>query len=451
MPSTPETSKEKRSSLSRGLEKAANLIDAASDRYGKPTDREIVERLLQRGINTVVSVPCSITQTIAAEWHDLSKKGQMRLINTVNEHSVVGIAAGVWFGTGEVPLIHMQNSGVTNSADGLISFAKVYKIPILEMVTWRGNDLTDDSEPHQEIGNMTDDLTKLLAGKENNFGMKDGRGFMRRMDEAIRMAQMGGRSVIRLSPAAFRKSYPMSLPVDLEEETEDKILARRERIKESKGSNIGEVLRRYRVSRGEAMAEIVHQHPDAAILFANGFNAREAQGRNTIDREGNFYNAGYMGGTLAIGWGIAKANPDIKVVVVDGDQNAMMGKMHEHFGDGDYPDNLSWYILDNRIGASVGTSKSLKLPWWYYDVARVIRTVPDEPGSFKLPRVKEQGKYFDKEAAKQLARAKEMGPLPVLTLMFRDWIAKQTQVNIRANVSNNVAEVLRVNSAMLEA
>lgn len=443
MPTGPE---KQQSALARGLKKAADLADAASDRFGKPTDRQIVERLRQRGINTVISVPCSITQTMAAEWADLSRNDQMCLINTVNEHNTVGIASGFWFGTGEVPMVLVQNSGVPNLADGIISYANVYKLPMLVMVTWRGSNLTDDSEPHQEIGNITDDLTKIIAGRENNFGMKDGRGFMRRMDDAITRAQAGGRSLIRLSPDAFRKTYPMRLP-EIEEENEEIIVERRARIKEAKGSDMAGVFRRQRISRAEAMQEIVHQHPNAAIVFANGFNSREAQGRLGVDREGNFYNAGYMGGTSAIAWGIAKSNRNIEVVGVEGDQNFMMGKMHEHLGAGDYPDNLSLYILDNRIGASVGTSASLKLPWWYYDIARVVRTIPDEPGSFALPRVKEQGKYFDKEAAKRLA--KDIGPLPALTLMFRDWIIRQTEDNIKGRIIDDVREVIRVNSAGL--
>lgn len=59
--------------------------------------------------------------------------------------------------------------------------------------------------------------------------------------------------------------------------------------------------------------------------------AREAQDK--ADRMGNFYNVGFMGGGLALGWGAAMSEPYLPVVVVDGDQNSEMGKMHEILAD----------------------------------------------------------------------------------------------------------------------
>jgi hypothetical protein len=64
------------------------------------------------------------------------------------------------------------------------------------------------------------------------------------------------------------------------------------------------------VARKDAVDHIVERHPNAAIVFSNGFTARDAQAH--ADRLGNFYNVGYMGGSLAIGWGIAISNPQIE-------------------------------------------------------------------------------------------------------------------------------------------
>jgi thiamine pyrophosphate-dependent acetolactate synthase large subunit-like protein len=138
------------------------------------------------------------------------------------------------------------------------------------------------------------------------------------------------------------------------------------------------------MSREEAIRTIAARHPNAALLFCNGFTSRAA--RATVDHERAFYNIGYMGGTLAIGWGLAMSRPDVDVVVIDGDQNALMSAMKDQLA-ADYPPNLHWYILDNGIGASVGTSESLPLGAMYDDLARIVRTKPDEPGSFVFPRV----------------------------------------------------------------
>src|SRR3989344_3588315 len=189
--------------------------------------------------------------------------------------------------------------------------------------------------------------------------------------------------------------------------------------------SLDSVFARERVSRTEAIRGIIQNHETSAIIFSNGFTAREAQDKN--DRLGNFYNAGYMGGGLAIGWGLAKSNPNIDVIVVDGDQNAEMGKMTEVLAN-DYPDNLHWTILDNGFGVSVGVSESQALPWWYYDLAQVIRTVPDQPGEFKSPRVGGRGAYFDMDEIKLLAD--RVGPLPIQAERFRHWVDLTSRGNL---------------------
>lgn len=399
-------------------------LQHARDRVIKPTDQQIVNRFSERGINTVVSVPCSITATIDAEWQDRASRGEMRLIRAVSENALVGIASGAWLGNGELALVHMQNSGFPNSADGLVSFAAVYGIPVLELVTWRGSDKADDSEPHQAIGRKTGGITREIAGSKNIFGDRLGRGILRAIDKAVDHATAGGVSVIRLSPHAFKKTYLMTEP-NIEEESADAYEERYEKINAEKGSSRREVLQRARISRAEAMQEIVRSHSEAAIIFSNGYNAREAQAN--ADRLGNFYNAGYMGGASAIALGLAIVNPNLEVVWVDGDQNAEMSFVKDNLS-ADYPPKLYGYILDNGIGASVGTSRSIPLAPWYYDLARVIRTLPDGlPGEFKPQRVGAYGKYFEITKAQLLAQ--EIGPLPAHTIRFRHWINQQTKRN----------------------
>lgn len=409
----------------------------ARDRIITPTDRQIVARFSERGIKTVVTVPCSITATLDAQWQDMSDRGEIRLIRAVSENALVGIASGAWLGNGEIALAHMQNSGFTNSADGLLSFAGVYGIPVLEVVTWRGSDQTDDSEPHQAIGKKTGGITREIAGSKNIFGDRLGRGILRAIDKAVDHAEEGGLSIIRLSPQAFKKTYPMSTPSIIEEDV-DEYEERYERIKAEKGSLRREVLKGDRISRAEAMQEIARKHPDAVIIFSNGYNARGGQAQ--ADRLGNFYNAGYMGGASAIALGLASVNPYMEVVWVDGDQNAEMGWVKDNLA-ADYPANLHGYILDNGIGASVGVSRSIPLAPWYYDLAHVIRTIPDGlPGEFMDRRVGAHGKYFETTEAKLLAEA--IGPLPAHTIRFRHWVDQQTKRNRSENLTRQVDDVV---------
>lgn len=402
-----------------GGNRISRLVTGARERFGRPTDVQLVDGLLDRGIRHVVTVPCSITDTVDAIWTDYSRAGEISYWRMVNEHSLGGVANGVYLGTGEIALAHLQNSGVGNAADAFISFAAVYRIPTLALVTWRGNDLKDDSEPHQEIGRRTNSLTRDIADRKSVFGERGGRGILRQLDHALDWASTGNVSILRLSPDAFKKTYPLELKPSLEPDIPT-ILERYEEIRAEKGYPYDRVRATPRVSRVEIIQDIIQRHPTAAIIFSNGFTARDAQ-QNT-DRIGNLYNAGYMGGGLALGWGMAKANPNVEVVVVDGDQNAQMGKMHEVLAN-DYPANLAWEILDNGFGTSVGVSESNPLPWWYYDLARITRIIPDEPGKFRAPRVGARGVYFDSTEA--MALAKEIGPLPAHLQRFRNWVASQ--------------------------
>lgn len=398
--------------------KAKEALKVSKDILSKPSEIQILDRFIDRGIKNFPLVPCSITDTmenLAEQRHD---KNELKLLNTTHEHALAGIAAGVWLGSGELSAIHMQNSGLTNSADGIISFARVYGIPMVALVTWRGSNEKDDSEPHQEIGKRTEKLSRAVFDKDVH-GSRMGRGILKAVDNAINTAYDGGIGVVRLSPEAFNKKHK---PV-LEDFGEFDVKAWEEnyqKIKETKGNASNPFRDIGKISRDEAIHMIIEEHPNAAILFCNGFTARAAQAAN--DRLGNFYNVGYMGGTLAIGWGAAMSNPDMEFVVVDGDQNAQMSTMNENLEE-QYPDNLYRYVLNNRKGSSVGYARSINLSHQIHDTSRIIQIDADD-GKFAYPRVGKKGMYFDTDEAQAMSDL--IGPLPTHTKRFKNWVEQET-------------------------
>lgn len=350
------------------------------------TDAALLQEYIDRGITDIVSVPCSITDT----WHSLaaaeSRRGGVRLVMTTHEGNLAGIAGGIALGTGRPALVHMQNSGLPNAGDGFISFAdpEVHGIPMAVMVTYRGATPADDSEPHQAIGRRTDALCEAIFGPEACVaGDRTGRDLLDAVGASIDAAVAGGIGVVKVADSGFVKTHRPELPPAGESPSRaDAAFLRR-----TKGSASMQAPSPTgaRPTRDEAIRAIAARHPGAALLFCNGYTARAA--RAIVDSPRCFYNIGYMGGTLAIGWGLARSRPDLEVVVVDGDQNALMSTMKDHLA-ADYPPNLHWYVLDNGIGASVGTSESVPLGCGITDLARVILTEPDEPGSFRHPRVR---------------------------------------------------------------
>ncbi len=378
------------------------------------SDRMLLDMMLTAGIEHIVTVPCSIT----ASWHrravQSANSGGLSVHRTTHEGNLPGIAAGLWFGTGVPALIHMQNSGLTNAGDGLISFAsrRVYGVPLIALVTWRGYDDADDSEPHQAIGVLTPTLMEALFGPDHvSWSQRPDDGFL----DALEDANRGG-------PAAFvvRRDTLSSEAVDrvryvVPTRPEGRAVVRSTvRIQTSDGPP--PTLRGFvgGTSRDDALRAIVDVHRDAAIVFSNGYTSRAAQ--QVVDRPGNLYLAGYMGGALAVGYGLAIARPDLEVVVVDGDQNAAMSTMKDHLA-AEHPPNLTWYVLDNGVGASVGGAQSLPVAPAIREMAHVIRTRPDEPGAFPHPRLSTRGAYA------YCLPEQPAGSLQGLTRGFRDWVA----------------------------
>ena len=82
-----------------------------------------------------------------------------------NEGNAVGIAAGYHLASGKVPLVYMQNSGQGNAVNPLLSLAdpKVYGIPMVLLVGWRGEPGVQDEPQHVKQGEVTEALFNAMG------------------------------------------------------------------------------------------------------------------------------------------------------------------------------------------------------------------------------------------------------------------------------------------------
>ena len=87
-----------------------------------------------------------------------------RHIITANEGNAVALAAGYHLATGKLPLVYMQNSGLGNSVNPLLSLCdpEVYSIPMLLLIGWRGEPGIYDEPQHVKQGKVQLDLLKTL-------------------------------------------------------------------------------------------------------------------------------------------------------------------------------------------------------------------------------------------------------------------------------------------------
>ena len=95
-------------------------------------------------------------------------------IIAANEGNCVALAAGYHLATGKVPVVYMQNSGIGNIVNPVASLlnGKVYGIPCLFVVGWRGEPGVHDEPQHIFQGEVTVrlledmDIHTFVIGKE---------------------------------------------------------------------------------------------------------------------------------------------------------------------------------------------------------------------------------------------------------------------------------------------
>lgn len=88
-------------------------------------------------------------------------------ISVNNEGTAITLAAGYYLATGKIPCVYMQNSGLGNAINPLISITNknVYSIPSILIIGWRGGPNSKDEPQHQTMGKITKNILKLLGIK----------------------------------------------------------------------------------------------------------------------------------------------------------------------------------------------------------------------------------------------------------------------------------------------
>ncbi len=382
----------------------------------KLTDRRLVEELLLvHGLRYIAKVPCSISRSLEAiveraadQYGDPifddsrlrypGKKPNVSVVRTTHEANLPGIAAGLALGSNELVAMLSQNSGIWNLGDGALTCLSenVNDVGVLYLETWRGHDPSDNSEPHQAIGRICKPLTRLLfpGATHGRLTYSEGRTLSDDLDSAVAHVKSGRMAALLLSPAAFDVTHepqPRETSVGVSRERYDAIRDAYARTSYEKGTFTPKNPFRSDVvvDRDAAIREIIdvyeRKYEDPFYVVGNGFNSRAFLAAFG-DNPRALLLAGYMGGASAVAYGLALARPDRVFIVVEGDQNAQMSHMRDHYEEA-YPPNVEKVLLNNGGGASIGGTLSLALALGYYDHYRVIPTRMDSFRGFKHPRI----------------------------------------------------------------
>jgi len=124
----------------------------------------LINILKKNNTDFFTGVPDSVLKELSIYLQPKDKKNH---IIASNEGSAVSIGIGYHLSSKRVPCIYMQNSGLSNAFNPLISIAdkKVYSIPLILIIGWRGSPRLNDEPQHNVKGKITENILKLLNVK----------------------------------------------------------------------------------------------------------------------------------------------------------------------------------------------------------------------------------------------------------------------------------------------
>ena len=116
--------------------------------------KKIVENLKLGGANFFLSVPCKLLANII---RILEKDKDIYYSTISREEEGVGICAGAYLGN-KLPCIMMQNTGIGNSVNSIVSLLQFYQMPVVFLISYRGT----PGEPVGAQGGMASVTEEIL-------------------------------------------------------------------------------------------------------------------------------------------------------------------------------------------------------------------------------------------------------------------------------------------------
>ena len=293
---------------------------------------QLFEALDEKGVKFFTGVPDSLLNNFCLYLVNNIPDGKH--VMAANEGNAIAIAAGNYMATGNIPIVYMQNSGIGNATNPLLSLTHecVYGIPMILVIGWRGDPAINDHAQHKKQG----ELTPVL--------MKD-------MDIPYEVLE-DENTVVEKFTWAVAKAKEISAPVALI--AKKAILTEKVKKQDYPESKL--------MNREEAVAAVVDMlGSDAIYLGTTGRATREVHEQlkaHGVVEGHEWQNVGSMGHVSSVGLGIALAKPEQKVVVFDGDAAAVMHMGALATNCRYKAGNMIHIVLNNGVNESVGGQPS---------------------------------------------------------------------------------------------
>ena len=284
----------------------------------------LINLLKKNGSTFFTGVPDSVLKELSKSLEKNNKKNH---IISTNEGSAIGLGIGYYLSTKKIPIIYMQNSGLSNALNPLISIAhkKVYSVPLILIIGWRGSPKLKDEPQHNVKGKITQKILKLLNIKYSIIRNNSDLVKFNRLIKLAKKTKSVVACLIEQGTLEKTKSHSKKDYFKLDKELFLKTLL----------ENIN-----YKTK----------------IISSTGYNSRELmylRQKYKIKKSKDFYMVGGMGHTTAVALGYS-LNSRNTTICLDGDGSLLM-----HLGSlktaGTFArKNFKYILLNNNSHDSVG-------------------------------------------------------------------------------------------------
>lgn len=289
----------------------------------------------ENGIDFFTGVPDSLLKNFCAYVMDNTDKTNN--IITANEGGAVALAAGYYLATKKPALVYMQNSGLGNTVNPLLSLAdkEVYSIPMILMIGWRGEPGVNDEPQHVKQGRVT---LSMLESMEIPYSI---------IDESTDI----NKSVSGIINKCKSTKSPVALVVKKNSFESYKL--------------INTISNDYELSREEALDIVIKNiSQDSIIVSTTGMLSRELyelRDKYKLSHQTDFLTVGSMGHASQIALGIALSKPGKEVYFFDGDGAFLMHTGSVGIIGNMAPKNLKHILFNNGAHDSVGGQPTIGL------------------------------------------------------------------------------------------
>ncbi len=292
--------------------------------------KKFISFFSKSGINYFTGVPDSVLNSFIK---DLDNEKKIEHNPTINEGSAISLGVGYYLSTKKIPLIYMQNSGLCNALNPILSLVdeNVFSIPQIILVGRRGAPGIKDEPQHAKIGPKT---LKLLRSLDLKFYD---------LNKCKNTQEI--EKVVKTSISNAKKfSKPIFLIVN------KKFFENKKLNKSEKDTQL--------IKRINFLDCILKSKKNKKSIFFSslGNASREIfylNATNKISHKRFFYNIGAMGHVNQIAIAFKKFKKKKNIVIIDGDGSVQM-QLGNLLKIGETNEKILHVVFDNSCHESTG-------------------------------------------------------------------------------------------------